>query len=165
MKFADATFMGIMRWAFYNRLKEIYSAQGLEVGMTYGYITKNMRIANGLPKEHYIDARCISGNPTAVFGGVIYFQKKVRCHNRQIHRFTINKGGIRKRNQAPYEVRGFRLNDTVRAKGQEWFIHGRRVKGAFVLKKLDGTILEIAPSKLRYLGSSTGILTERICVG
>lgn len=31
--------------------------------MTYGYITKNTRIKNNLPKEHYIDALCISGNP------------------------------------------------------------------------------------------------------
>jgi N6-L-threonylcarbamoyladenine synthase len=165
MRFSDAAFMGIMRWSLYNRLKEIYLAQGIEVGMTYGYITKNTRIANGLPKEHYIDARCISGSPAAVSDGVVYYQKKIRRHNRQIHKFTINKGGIRKLNQAPYKVKGFRLNDTVRAKGQAWFIHGRRVKGAFVLKKLDGTTLEIAPSKLRYLNSNTGILTERICVG
>ena len=51
--------MGIMRWTFYNRLKEIYH----NVEMTYGYITKNTRIKNNLPKEHYIDALCISGNP------------------------------------------------------------------------------------------------------
>ncbi|MGJ7010769.1 hypothetical protein M2445_002277, partial [Ohessyouella blattaphilus] len=38
--------MGIMRWAFYNKLKEIYS----NVSMTYGYITKHVRINNGLEK-------------------------------------------------------------------------------------------------------------------
>lgn len=38
--FRDATFMGVMRWTFYNKLKEIYS----NVNMTYGYITKNTRI-------------------------------------------------------------------------------------------------------------------------
>ena len=45
--FKDATFMGIMRWTFYNRLKEMYP----NVKMTYGYITKNTRITNNLPKE------------------------------------------------------------------------------------------------------------------
>ena len=36
----DAAFMGIMRWSFYNRLKNEY----LNVSMTYGYITKNKSI-------------------------------------------------------------------------------------------------------------------------
>ncbi len=82
MSFRDATFMGVMRWAFYNKLKELYP----NVKMTYGYITKNTRIENDLPKEHYIDARCISGNPLARPLGYVYYQKKVRCHNRQIHK-------------------------------------------------------------------------------
>ena len=62
MSFRDASFMGIMRWAFYERLKAIYP----DISMTYGYITKNTRIENNLPKDHYIDARCISGNPSAI---------------------------------------------------------------------------------------------------
>ena len=60
--------MGIMRWAFYNKLKEAYP----DVNLTYGYITKNIRIINNLPKEHYVDARCISGNPLAEPLGYIY---------------------------------------------------------------------------------------------
>ena len=70
MSFRDATFMGIMRWAFYSKLKELYP----NVSLTYGYITKNTRIENDLPKDHYIDARCISGNPLAVSDGIVY------CH-------------------------------------------------------------------------------------
>ena len=96
MSFKNATFMGIMRWAFYNKLKEIYP----NVSLTYGYVTKNTRIRNSLPKEHYIDARCISGNPKAISDAMVYYKKQVRCHNRQIHKNTILKGGIRKRNQA-----------------------------------------------------------------
>ena len=92
MSFKDAAFMGIMRWAFYNKLKEIYP----NVNLTYGYITKNTRIKNSLPKEHYTDARCISGNPKAILSGTVYYQKKVRCHNRQIHKNTILKGGNKK---------------------------------------------------------------------
>ena len=69
MKFKDAAFMGIMRWTFYNTLKEKYEPD-IPVSMTYGYLTKNTRIQHNLPKEHYIDARCISGNPDAKSDGV-----------------------------------------------------------------------------------------------
>lgn len=123
MRFRDAAFMGIMRWAFYDRLKELYNPLGAEVINTYGYITKNTRIEHGLPKEHYVDARCISDNPAAKPLDHYYFQKKVRCHNRQIHKNTILKGGIRKRNQASYEVKGFRLYDQVLWKGQKWIVN------------------------------------------
>ncbi|HRR43007.1 MAG TPA: RRXRR domain-containing protein, partial [Mesotoga sp.] len=58
--FRDAAFMGIMLWAFYNKLKELYS----NVSLTFGYITKNVRIKHNLEKSHRIDARCISGNPS-----------------------------------------------------------------------------------------------------
>ena len=81
--------MGVMRWSFYNRLKELYP----NVKMTYGYITKNTRIKNKLPKEHRIDAFCISGNPTVKRDENWYYFKKVRCHNRQIHKANILKGG------------------------------------------------------------------------
>lgn len=161
MVFRDAAFMGIMRWAFYNRLKEIYP----NVSLTYGYITKNTRIENSLPKEHYVDARCISGNPAAVSEGVVFFQKKVRCHNRQIHKCTINKGGVRKLNQAPYIVKGFRLFDVVLIKGKNWYIHGRRTKGSFVLKDLSNNTLEIVPSKFKLLNHQQSILVERRIAG
>ena len=135
MSFKDATFMGIMRWSLYNTVKKIYP----RVRLTYGYLTKNTRIENGLHKDHYIDARCISGNPKAISDGTVYYQKKVRCHNRQIHKNTMLKGGIRKRNQAPYEVMGFRLFDKVRWKGQICFIFGRRSTGRMDIRLLDGT--------------------------
>lgn len=135
MSFRDATFMGIMRWAFYNKLKELYQ----NVNLTYGYITKNTRIKNNLPKEHYIDARCISGNPLAMVTGEVFYYRKVRCHNRQIHKVNFRKGGIRKRNQAPYVVKKFRLYDYVQWKGTKCFIFGRRTTGRMDLRLLDGT--------------------------
>lgn len=135
MKFNDAAFMGIMRWAFYGELKKRYP----DVSLTYGYITKNTRIENGLPKEHYVDARCISGHPLARPLGTVFYIKKVRCHNRQIHKLKILKKGIRKRNQAEYEVYGFRLYDKVSWKGQICFIFGRRSTGRMDLRLLDGT--------------------------
>ena len=133
--FRDATLMGIMRWAFYNKLKEIYQ----NVNLTYGYITKNTRIRNNLPKEHYIDARCISKNPLAKSSDEMFYFRKVRCHNRQIHKVNFIKGGIRKRNQAPYVVKEFRLYDYVQWKGIKCFIFGRRTTGRMDLRLLDGT--------------------------
>lgn len=163
MSFKDATFMGIMRWAFYNKLKEIYP----NVSLTYGYITKNTRIRNSLPKEHYIDARCISGNPKAISDGMVYYQKKVRCHNRQIHKNTILKGGIRKRNQASYDVMGFRLFDKVKWKGQNCFIFGRRSTGRMDLRLLNGTKINasVGYKNLKIIEMRKNYLIEQRKVG
>lgn len=157
--FRDGAFMGIMRWAFYNKLKTIYP----NVNLTYGYITKNTRIENGLPKDHYIDARCISGHPLAVSDGEVFYQKKVRCHNRQIHKSTINKGGKRKLNQCPYQVQGYSLFDRVKYKGQECFIFGRRRDGRFAIRLLDGTKVneQLSYKKLKFLESAKHYITER----
>ena len=163
MSFKDATFMGIMRWAFYNKLKEIYP----NVNLTYGYITKNIRIKNSLPKEHYTDARCISGNPKAISSGTVYYQKKVRCHNRKIHKNTILKGGIRKRNQAPYDVMGFRLFDKVKWKGQNCFIFGRRSTGRMDLRLLNGTKINasVGYKNLKIIEMRKNYLIEQRKVG
>lgn len=159
MSFRDAAFMGIMRWAFYNQLKELHP----NVSLTYGYLTKNTRIRNGLPKTHCVDARCISGHPQAEPLGYYFYQKKVRCHNRQIHKNAILKGGCRKRNQAPYLVKGFRLFDRVGYNNQECFIFGRRSSGYFDLRKLDGTKIHASASykKLSLLEPRKTMLCER----
>ena len=158
MSFRDAAFMGIMRWAFYNKLKTTYP----NVSLTYGYITKNTRINNHLPKDHYLDARCISGHPLATPLGIVYYQKKVRCHNRQIHKNTFLKGGIRKRNQAPYLVKGFRLFDKVLYQGQECFIFGRRSTGRMDIRLLDGTRINASAGfkKLKLLEPRSNYLVE-----
>ena len=152
MRFKDAAFMGIMRWAFYNKLKEVYEPQDIEVSMTFGYLTKNTRIRHYLPKEHYIDARCISGHPEAIPSNEVFYQKKVRCHNRQIHKNTILKGGIRKRNQAGYLVKGFRLFDKVAYEGREYFIFGRRQSGFFDLRDLSGCKVNKGSLSYRKIG-------------
>lgn len=164
-RYNDAAFMGIMRWKVYDRLKEEYGPD--MVHMTYGYITKNTRIRHGLPKEHRIDARCISGHPDAASPEEVFCQKKIRCHNRQIHKFNIPKGGVRKRNQAPYLVRGFRLFDKVEYSGQECFIFGRRSSGYFDIRRLDGTKVYagISYKKLRFLETRHTTLTERRAAG
>ena len=159
MSFRHGTFMGIMRWALYDRLKEIYP----DVRLTYGYITKYTRIRTGLEKSHAADALCIAGHTGAERSEETYLIRKVRCHNRQIHNNTILKGGIRKRNQAPYKVKGFRLFDKVLYKGTECFIFGRRSSGYFDIRLLDGTKISAGVScgKLRYLEPRQNYLTER----
>ena len=159
MSFKDAAFMGIMRWALYEKLKTLYP----NVTLTYGYITKNTRIKNSLPKEHYIDARCISGNPKAVGTGEVFYYKKIRCHNRQIHKNTVLKGGYRKRNQAPYEVKGFRLFDKVLWKGRECFVFGRRSTGRMDLRLLDGTHINasVGFKNLKLISMRSNYLVEQ----
>lgn len=147
MSFKDATFMGIMRWAFYEKLKSMYP----NVKMTFGYITKNTRIVHKLPKEHYVDARCISGNPAVEPLSCWYYQKKVRCNNRQIHKMTVLKGGCRKNNQAPYSVKGFRLYDQVEYKGKPYYIFGRRSSGGFDIRTLAGEKVNKGSINCKYL--------------
>lgn len=158
--FKDATFMGIMRWSFYNRLKELYQ----DVKMTYGYITKNIRIQNNLPKEHRIDALCITGKPNVIKSDTWYFIKQVRKHNRQIHKANILKGGVKRLNQAPYKVKEFRLFDKVLFERQECFIFGRRVNGYFNIRKLDGEVIRESVSfkKLKLLEKRKSLLIEKI---
>ena len=156
----DAAFMGIMRWAFYKRLKK----ENPNVSMTFGYITKNTRITNNLPKEHYVDARCISGHPQAKPMGYYFYQKKVRCQNRQIHKVNFLKGGRKKLNQAPFLVRGFRLFDLVSYEGSAYYVFARRTSGYFDIRKLDGTKVNngsISYKKLKLINTQKTILTER----
>ena len=157
-KYDDASFMGIMRWDLYNKLKETYS----NVSLTYGYITKSNRIEHGLAKKHYNDAYCISQNFKANPLDTIIYQKKVRCHNRQIHKANFLKSGIKKLNQAPYIVKDFRLFDKVRYQDEDCFIFGRRSSGYFDIRKLDGTVIHRSASykKLELLEARKSYLKE-----
>ena len=146
--FKDSAFMSIMRPFLLKELKSKYP----RVQNTYGYLTKHTRIQNSLPKEHYVDARCISGNPLAS-PSILYKLIKNRKHNRQIHKFTVLKGGIRKLNQSPFKVFGFRLNDKVKYRGMVCFIAGRRLSGSFTIKDIEETLIKdgITYKKLRLL--------------
>ena len=155
----DAAFMGIMRKAFVQKLR---SELAIPVVETYGYITKLVRETHHMDKSHTVDALCIAGHPLADASDVSCLIKPVRRHNRQLHKATILKGGVRKANQAPRSVFGFRLFDRVRYQGQECFIWGRRSSGSFLLKKLDGTKVKdgISYKKLTLLERETNYLTE-----
>ena len=158
----DASFMGIMRWAVWDRLK----ALGIPIHMTYGYKTAEKRKLYDLPKDHRIDARCISGHPAAEPADEWFYCKKVRCHNRQIYKAKILKGGIKKRNQAEHEIKGFRLFDKVRCNSTECFIFGRRSNGYMDVRTLDGTKINagISYKKLRFVSPANHLLIERRCV-
>jgi len=159
----DAAFMGIMRWSCYNKLKEIYP----NVELTYGYITKNLRINSNLHKEHRIDALCVTGKPLTKQVDTYYRMRFVRKHNRQIHKLTINKGGTRKMNQSPYEVKGFRLFDKVLYEKKEYFIFGRRLNGGFDVRDLSGNKVKNGNINIKYLkliGKRTSILNERVVI-
>ena len=158
--FRAETFMGIMRWTVLNRLRERHPE--LPVTNTYGYLTKHKRIVEGLPKTHCADAFCIAGVLDAKRRGEYLFQKQTRRHNRQIHKLTILKGGVRKRHQAPYLVHGFRLFDKVLCKGEVGFIFGRRSSGAFDVRRLNGTKISagISYKKLSLLEKRKMFLTE-----
>ena len=148
--------MGIMRWTFYNRLKILYP----NVRMTYGYITKNTRIMHNLPKEHYIDALCITGHPDVKRLGYYFYIKQVRRHNRQIYKSNTLKGGIRKLNQTERFVNGFQLFDKVKYNGGRYYIFGRRKTGYFDIRRLDRTKINKGSVNCKYLT----LLEKRRCL-
>ncbi len=184
--FKAETFMGIMRWTLLERVRLTHPH--LPVENTFGYLTKHKRIALGLPKTHCADAFCIAGNLKAQRTGVYLYQKQTRKHNRQIHKCSILKGGVRKLNQSPYLVEGFRLFDKVKCLGQgvrklnqspylvegfrlfdkvkclgqEGSVVGRRLRGYFKVRKLDGTVIgtDINCKLLTLVEKRTTYLTE-----
>ena len=155
----DASQMTVMRWFIYNGLKELYP----HIQLTYGYLTKNTRISNGLRKAHRVDARCISGHPLAKPNQEIFQLKFVRKNNRQLHKATIGKGGKRKSNKAVRFVKGFQLFDKVIYEEQESFIFGRRTSGYFDIRLLDGTKVHASASwkKLKRVEWANTLLVER----
>lgn len=159
----DAAVMNIMRWAVYEMARQEFE----NVHLTYGYVTKNTRIQNGIAKTHAADARCISGNPAAFPLPFYYLQKQIRRHNRQIHKANILKGGKKKANQSPYFVKGFRLFDKVKYNGIECFVYGRRSSGSFDIRKLDGTKVHagISFKKLKLLEVRKNFLITKEGIG
>jgi hypothetical protein len=115
--YKHAAFMGIMRWAVYNRLKEIST----NVSLTYGYITKNTRIRNKLEKSHIVDARCISGNPLAK-PDVWYYFKQVRKKKRSLHEAIPRKG---RKEQNRLSIRNEKNTKHVRHQFNKWCLHDR----------------------------------------
>jgi len=127
-----------------------------QVSITYGYETKYQRIqVLDLPKSHTNDAVAIA----CEIGEVVKPLETVhqmRCLGRgQYQRFN----GLRSEHKcwAPRKVRGFKLYELVKAKGQAGYIAGRREKGAFVIKDVTSgkKLVEVTPHKLGRLARPT----------
>ena len=159
-RYRDAAFMGIMRKTLFSRLCALYP----NVYETYGYITKNTRIENNLPKAHYIDARCISGNPKAKSLEYYLYQKCVRRQNRKMTKDKFLKGGIKKNNQLIGEVFGFTLFDTVEYQKERYFVFAKRKSGFLDIRNLDGEKINngsISYKRLKRIKHNSTKLTER----
>ena len=163
----DAAFMGIMRATLLQRLR---SELPIPVVETRGYITKATREKLlVLPKSHINDALAIArgkqGFNVGYLPGIlqidkIYTIRPVRHHNRQLHKATILKGGIRKSNQTEKYVFGYRLFDKVQFNGQDCFIWGRRTTGIFTIKTINGKMIKdgISFKKLKLVEKSASYL-------
>ena len=138
--YCNASCMSIMRSMLFSMLVRKIDNR-ITCTETYGYITKHIRFLNDLLKSHITDARCISGNPSALPSNCVLYIRKVRIHNRQIHRASIMKGGIRKNNQVSKEVNGFRLMDSVKCDAIRCYVNGRRARGQFSLSDITGHVL------------------------
>jgi len=156
--FKHASHMNIMR----KRLVELLKNEFDNVFETFGYLTKYTREKLGMSKSHCNDAYVISHNFNAEQSNVEFLYRKVRRHNRQIHKSKPGKGGIRKRNQSPYIVNGFRRFDKVMYNGIECFITGKRSSGYFQLKKFDGTVISqgVSSKRLKLLEPIKGWLVD-----
>lgn len=163
----DASFMGIMRNTLMQRLRKELQ---IPVWETKGYVTKYTRKELlKLPKSHVNDALAITAGKAGFRVDMyhsferssrIYHIRPVRHHNRQLHKATILKGGIRKSNQAPKYVKGFRLFDKVLYQGKECFVWGRRNTGYFMLRQLNGTLVKdgVSYKKIQLLERSSNYL-------
>jgi hypothetical protein len=81
--FKDATFMSMIRWYLINELKEHHD----NIHITYGYITKNHRIKNGIEKTHYNDAFAIAKGTSQIRSYKIHDVKQLRRNNRSLEMF------------------------------------------------------------------------------
>jgi N6-L-threonylcarbamoyladenine synthase len=159
-KFNDTTFMGIMKWSFYNKLKELYP----NVKNTYGYITKSIRIDNKITKTHVTDAYCITKNIQAKRLSSYFMVNQVRKKKRSLHEETARKGRnkpnvLSKRNskntkQISHKNKLWCLNDKVELNEQIGFISGFSGNTVYI-QDIKGQYLQSSP---KYKQNNTDII-------
>ena len=160
----DAAHVSSLKNSVIHDLQAIFGAS--QVSITYGYETKYKRVqVLDLPKSHTNDAvaiACEIGEVVKPFEIV----HQIRCLGRgQYQRFN----GLHSEHKcwAPHKVRGFKLYELVKAKGQVGYIAGRREQGAFVVKDVISgkKLVEVTPHKLRRLARPTqGWMISRLPV-
>ena len=155
--FRDASFMGIMRWKLLDELSLVFP----NVDKTYGYITKNNRIMNNIEKSHNNDAFCIAGNFNAARSNTFIMMRKVRSHDRVLHKTCFVKGGKKIKTRGNYIVHGFRNFDVVRTPNGNGFVTTRRKDGDFIVSNIEKNKIYRGSSKnIQILTIRTNILKE-----
>jgi 5-methylcytosine-specific restriction endonuclease McrA len=160
----DTSHVSSLKTRVVQQLRDLFGEANVLV--TFGYQTKYKRIqVLDLPKSHVNDAVAIA----CEIGEVVRpleMVHQVRCLSRgNYQRFN----GLHSEHKcwAPRKVRGFKLYEIVRAKGQMGYIAGRREKGAFVIKDLPSgkKLLEVTPRKLvRVARPTQGWMIARLPV-
>jgi len=153
--FKAETFMTMVRW----KLVGVLRGTGDAVDHTYGYLTKSSRIALGLEKSHVNDAFVIAGGTGQERLSSFLNVRQVRKCNRKL--FKGDRSHIK--NTASRYVLGFQRYDKVRWQGHECFVFGRRTRGYFALRKLDGTKVngDAKANECTLLESARTLLIER----
>jgi 5-methylcytosine-specific restriction endonuclease McrA len=120
-----------------------------QVSIAYGYETKYKRVqVLDLPKSHTNDAVAIACEISEVVKP-LEMVHQIRCLARGHYR-RFNGLHSEHKCWAPRKVRGFKLYELVKAKGDVGYIAGRREKGAFVIKDVASgkKLVEVTPRKL-----------------
>ncbi|MCD8208317.1 MAG: RNA-guided endonuclease IscB [Bacteroidales bacterium] len=148
--FRVSTEMSVMRWRIVDELRKRFD----NVSHTYGHITKHNRIELGLPKEHYNDAFCITGNLNARRLDKHRTVRFVARHSRVLHVQKPSKGDRRRSASAPHWLRNSRFTryDKVLFNNQECFINGSS-NGYVILKDINGDKVD---------GCKTVVTTKRL---
>lgn len=131
----DPSQMNVMRKALLEAARVAFR----NVHSTFGSITKNVRISNGIKKTHCADAFCIAGNVKAERLGFYLLCRCVPRHTRSLHVANFKKGGIRRPAVAPRWIsESLRLQryDTVQWNGIRCFIAGS-TNGRLVLRDIN----------------------------
>lgn len=151
----DATWMNLVRPHVVPELAKAFPR--VPVGETFGYETALKRRRCGLEKSHDRDAFCIAGNLEASAVSVTYVLRKLRRHNRSLHRARPSKGGVRRDSRCPHELFGFRCHDKVSAKGTVGHIIGLRRSGSFRVLPIDGSpSFDCTFRKIRHIETPRG---------
>lgn len=139
----DAAVMNIMRWTIYERAK----AEFQNTYLTYGYITKHIRIGYGIAKTHAADAFCIAKNVHARRLKSYFLCRCIPRHTRALHVANPKKGGVRRSCIASHKIgkSRFQRYDMVQWEGKECFIFGS-TNGRPILRDMNGKQIAEQPS-------------------
>ena len=158
----DAAAMNLIKDRIFSKLKERHP--NIPIWRTYGYVTKRNRRKYNIDKSHANDAFVIAKNFNAEPLDYMFSGFQVRRHNRKIHKDTILKGNKLKKNQSEHLVFGFARFDRVRYDGKDCFVYGRRTKGYFDLRDIDGSKIHASAPvrKIKLIRHENSIIIKKI---